>query len=82
MFLFNNTFNTFVLLHGVRLIVKDYLGRKEMFYLMTPSTHFLHLHGVRPMVKDYLGRKEMFYLMTPSTHFYTYMVSDQWLRTT
>ena len=68
-------------------MVKDYLGRKEMFYLMTPSTHlytymvsdhntFVHLHGVRPMVKDYLGKKEMFHLMTPSTHLYGYMVSD------
>ena len=29
-------------------------GRKEMFYLMTHSTHFiLRLYGVRHMVKDH-----------------------------
>ena len=30
------------------------IGRKEMFYLMTHSTHFyLRLYGVRHMVKDH-----------------------------
>ena len=34
-------------------------GRKEMFYLMTHSTHFiLRLYGVRHMVKDHSVREE------------------------
>ena len=49
--LFNDTFNTFIHLHGVRLIVKDYLGKKEMFHLMMHSTHFIY--GIGHMVKDH-----------------------------
>ena len=46
-------------------------GRKEMFYLMTHSTHFIYGY----MASE--GRKEMFYLMTHSTHFiYGYMASE------
>ena len=29
------------------------VGRKEMFYLTTHSTHVLRLYGVEHMVKDY-----------------------------
>ena len=58
-------YSTHIRLYGV--------GRKEMFYLTTLSTHFIN---------DYMalnGRKEMFYLTTLSTHFiYSYMASDIW----
>ena len=45
--LFNDTLNTFYLrLYGVRHVEKDHTdserGRKEMFYLMTHSTHFIY----------------------------------------
>ena len=62
----------------VVLVVCDVTGRKEerkeMFYLMTHSTHFyLQLYGIGHMVKDHSdserGRNKMF-LMTHSTHFY------------
>ena len=51
------------------------IGRKEMFYLTTHSTHFTG-HYMRER------EREMFYLTTHSTHFvYGYMASDIWLRT-
>ena len=63
-------------------------GRKEMFYLMTHSTHFIYGYMVSNiwlrtiLIVRKEGRKEMFYLMTHSTHFiYGYMVSNIWLRT-
>ena len=77
-------------------MVKDHSdserGRKEMFYLITHSTHliydalntfYLRLYGIRHIVKDHSdserGRKEIFYLMMHSTHFiYGYMASDIW----
>ena len=70
--------------HGRR--PKSTIGRKEMFYLTTHSTHFIYgLYGVRHMVKNHSYRereREMFYLTTHSTHFiYGYMASDIWLRT-
>ena len=45
--LFNDTLNTFYLrLYGVGHMVKDHSdskrGSKEMFYLMTHSTHFIY----------------------------------------
>ena len=41
--LFNNALYTFYLwLYGVRHMVKDHSGRKELFYLMTHSTHFIY----------------------------------------
>ena len=41
--LFNDAFNTFYLrLYGVRHMVKDHSGRKEMFYLKMHSTHFIY----------------------------------------
>ena len=39
-------------------MVKDHSGRKEMFYLMTHSTHFiLRLYGFGHMVKDHSDSK-------------------------
>ena len=41
-----------------RLLTKmlHYIRRKEMFYLMTDSTHFmLRLYGIRHMVKHHSG---------------------------
>ena len=47
--------------------------RKQMFDLLTHSTHFIYGY----MASE--GRKEMFYLTTHSTHFtYGYMASDIW----
>ena len=41
--LFNDALNTFYLqLYGVRHMVKDHTGRKEIFYLTTHSTHFIY----------------------------------------
>ena len=45
--LFNDALNTFYLrLYGVRHMVKDHSdsekGEREMFYLMTHSTHFIY----------------------------------------
>ena len=41
--LFNDALNTFYLrLYGVRHMVKDHSGRKEMFYLTMHSTHFIY----------------------------------------
>ena len=63
-------------------MVKDHSDseRKEMFYLMTHSTHFIYgyiIYGY--MASDKEGRKEMFYLMMHSTHFiYGYTASDIW----
>ena len=60
------------------------VGRKEMFYLTTHSTHFIygkgpHIQGERKPAAATWGRKEMFYLTTHSTHFiYGYMASDIW----
>ena len=41
--LFNDALNTFYLrLYGVRHMVKDHTGRKEIFYLTMHSTHFIY----------------------------------------
>ena len=50
-------------------------GRKEMFYLMTHSTHFINrLYGVGHMVKDHSdserGRKKMFLFNDALNTFY------------
>ena len=43
--LFNDALNTFYLRsYGVRHMVKDHSGRKEMFYLTTHSKHFIYGH--------------------------------------
>ena len=76
-------------------ITPKLIGRKQMFYLTSHSSHCVYGY----MVKDHLydergnpllplhgggggGEREMFYLTTHSTHFiYSYMASDIWLRT-
>ena len=68
-------------------MVKDHSdsekGEREMFYLMTHSTHFIYgymasdtwLRTILIVRKE--REREMLYLMTHSTHFiYGYMASD------
>ena len=47
--------NNYPVIRNVKFAVKKFKeGRKEIFYLMTHSTHFhLRLSGVRHMVKDH-----------------------------
>ena len=52
------------------------IGKKDLFYLMTHSTHFIYSYMASDICK---GRKELCYLMMHSTHFiYGYMSSDIW----